>query len=114
MRQSSLDPYIKDESDRFDEKVDSKYLPKRDENDRKVSEVAKQIKQTLQNLLSERLVQTKLPYNKKRPIHNVYAIEIRSYIALVRVIHKDVSNLLQHIDGKYMKPIEIEKLWHQI
>ena len=26
----------------------------------------------------------------------------------------DVTNLMAHIDGKYMKPLEIEKLWSQI
>jgi len=65
-------------------------------------------------MLSERTVSVKLPFNAKRAVHNVFAIEIRQYIALVGAIGKDVRNLMAHIDGKYMKPLEIEKLWSQI
>jgi len=30
---------------------------------------------------------------------------------LVTAIQADVVNLMMHIDGKYMKPLEIERLW---
>jgi hypothetical protein len=29
-------------------------------------------------------------------------------------MRKSVEDLLQHIDGKHMKPLEIERLWNQI
>lgn len=32
-------------------------------------------------------------------------------MALVGAMESDVLNLIEHIDGKYMKPLEIEKLW---
>ena len=83
----------------------------RDEYDKKVSQTAIQLKNVLNNLLSERVVQTKLPYSHKRAVHNTFAIEIREYIALIGAMSQDVTNLLAHIDGKYMKPLEIEKLW---
>lgn len=56
----------------------------------------------------------KLPFNAKRAVHNVFAIEIGQYIALINAISKDVIHLMAHIDGKYMKPLEIERLWSQI
>lgn len=68
----------------------------------------------LVNLFSERVVNTKLPFNHKRAVHNIFNIEIRQYIALTEAMSADVSHLRTHIDGKYMKPLEIEKLWSQI
>ena len=65
----------------------------------------------LTNLFSERVVNTKLPYSHKRAVHNIFAIEIRQYTALTAAMADDVANLRTHIDGKYMKPLEIEKLW---
>ena len=41
LRHSSLDTDIKNDCDRFDEKIDSAELPLRDEYDRKVLAVAK-------------------------------------------------------------------------
>ena len=55
-----------------------------------------------------------LPFKHQRAIHNVFALEIRQFIRLIGAMQKDVSNLMAHIDGKYMKPLEIEKLWSQI
>ena len=49
----------------------------RDEYDRKVSSVAQQLKNILNNLLSERVVHMQLPFSHKRAVHNVFAIEIR-------------------------------------
>ena len=77
LRFSSLDTDIKEESDRFDEKIDGDLLPMRDEYDKKVSNAAISLKNVLGNLLSEREVSTRLPYSHKRAIHNVFAIEIR-------------------------------------
>ena len=65
-------------------------------------------------MLSERTVSLKLPFKKERAVHNVFAIEIRQYMGLLNAIQKDVVHLMAHIDGKYMKPLEIEKLWSQI
>ena len=101
-------------TDRFDERVDDGAFPLRDEYDRKVSACAQQMKNVLNHMLSERVVQTKLPFNQKHAINNVFAIEIRQYIGLINAIRKDVNNLMAHIDGKYMKPLEIERLWSQI
>ena len=114
LRQSSLASDIKHDSDRFDEKVDNSILPLRDENDKRVSAVAKQILVCISHTLHERHVITKLPYNHNRPVHNIYALEIRQFIGLLGIMRKSVENLLQHIDGKYMKPLEIERLWRQI
>lgn len=66
----------------------------------------------LKHLIHDRNVVVKFPYSHKRPVHNVYAIEIRRYIALVAVIQRSVEDLLEHIDGQYMRPLEIERLWH--
>lgn len=65
-------------------------------------------------MLNERTVELKLPFSHKRAVHNVFANEIRQYIMLLNVMSTDVSNLMHHIDGKYMKPLEIEYLWTQI
>ena len=112
LRHSSLDTDIKHDSDRFDERIDSDLLPMRDEYDRKVSQTAQKIRNVLSNLLSERVVAMKLPYSHKRSDFNVFATEVRQYIALIGAIQRDVTNLMAHIDGKYHKPLEIERLWH--
>lgn len=114
LKHSSLDTEIKHDSDRFDERIDAAELPLRDEYDRKVSAVAIQMKNVLNNMLSERVVKMKLPFSHKKAVHNVFAVEIRQYIALIGALQRDVTNLMAHIDGKYMKPLEIEKLWSQI
>ena len=57
LRHSSLDTDIKNDCDRFDERVDSTELPRRDEYDRKVSAVAKQLGNVLGSMLSARTVQ---------------------------------------------------------
>jgi len=56
LRHSSLDTDIKNDCDRFDEKVDGSELPMRDEYDRKISSVAYQLKGVLNNMLSARTV----------------------------------------------------------
>ena len=35
-------------------------------------------------------------------------------MALIGSMEADVVNLMAHIDGKYMKPLEIERLWSQV
>ena len=52
-----------------------------------------------------------LPFSHTMAVNNVFAIEIRQYITLIHAINTDVLNLMAHIDGKYMKPLEIERLW---
>ena len=111
LRHSSLDTDIKDDTDRFDERIDGSILPQRDEYDKKVSQATIQLTKVLENLFSERVVNTKLPYSHKRAVHNIFALEIRQYMVLTKAMSSDVSNLRTHIDGKYMKPLEIEKLW---
>ena len=68
----------------------------------------------LKGLIHERSVIVKFPYSNMRPLHNIYAIEIRRYIKLLAVIQRSVEDLIEHIDGQYMRPLEIERLWHQI
>lgn len=114
LRYSSLDRDIKNDTDRFDERVDKAELPQRDEYDKKVSETALTLRNVLSNILSERTVELKLPFSHKRAVHNVFATEIRQFIMLLNVMSRDVTNLMHHIDGKYMKPLEIEHLWTQI
>ena len=111
LRHSSLDSDIKHDTDRFDERIDADYLPLKDEYDRKVSATAQQMTNVLKNLLSERVVAMELPFSHTKAVNNVFALEIRQYIALINAIHSDVQNLMAHIDGKYMKPLEIERLW---
>ena len=65
----------------------------------------------LKNMLSERVVAMELPFSHTMAVNNVFAIEIRQYITLIQAINTDVQNLMAHIDGKYMKPLEIERLW---
>lgn len=77
LKHSSLDTEIKHDCDRFDERVDAAEFPLRDEYDRKVSAVAIQMKNVLNNMLSERVVKMKLPFSHKKAVHNVFAIEIR-------------------------------------
>ena len=77
LRKSSLDTDIKTDCDRFDEKIDQKELPMRDIYDRKVSKTARQLTKVLSNMLSERVVAMKLPYNHKNAIANVFALEVR-------------------------------------
>ena len=52
LRHSSLDTEIKNDCDRFDEKIDSAELPMRDKYDRKISKVAGKLKDVLGNMLS--------------------------------------------------------------
>ena len=94
-----MDENIKLDSDRFDEKIDSSILPQRDINDKRVSACATKIRDALKHLLHDRNVVVKFPYSHMRPVHNIYAIEIRRYIALIAVIQKSVEDLLEHIDG---------------
>ena len=56
LRHSSLDLDIKNDCDRFDERIDSEELPKRDEYDRKISSIAGQLRSVLSNILSTRVV----------------------------------------------------------
>ncbi len=77
LQYSSLDSNIKNDSDRFDERVDGDELPMRDEYDKKISQTAIQLKNILHNLLSERVVNMQLPFSHKRAVHNVFAMEIR-------------------------------------
>ena len=77
LKHSSLDTNIKNDTDRFDERVDGDELPLRDEYDRKVSASAIQLKNILSNLLSERVVNMQLPFKHQRAVHNVFALEIR-------------------------------------
>ena len=62
-------------------------------------------------MLSERVVAMELPFSHTKAVNNVFATEIRQYIALIDAMHSDVRNLMAHIDGKYSKPLEIERLW---
>jgi len=68
LRKSSMDPDIKHMTDRFDERVSSDAFPLRDEYDRKVSACAQQMKNVLSHMLSERVVQTKLPFSQKNAV----------------------------------------------
>jgi len=83
----------------------------RDEYDKKVSATARQLRKVLQNMISPRTVELKLPFSHVKAVNNVFAIECRQFMALVGAMESDVLNLIEHIDGKYMKPLEIEKLW---
>ena len=57
LRHSSLDTDIKNDCDRFDERIDSAELPMRDEYDRKISAIANRLKNVLNNMLSQRVVE---------------------------------------------------------
>jgi len=57
LRHSSLDTDIKNDCDRFDERIDGTELPMRDEYDRKISAIASQLKNVLNNMLSPRVVE---------------------------------------------------------
>lgn len=56
LRHSSLDSDIKHDTDRFDEKIDSDELPMRDDYDRKISAVAKQLHGVLGKMLNARTI----------------------------------------------------------
>lgn len=49
----------------------------RDEYDRKVSATARQLRKVLQNMLSHRTVELKLPFSHVKAVGNVFAIECR-------------------------------------
>ena len=99
LKHSSLDESIKLDSDRFDEKVDSTILPQRDINDKRVSACAARIRDVLKVQLHDRSVILKFPYSNMRPLHNIFAIEIRCYIKLLSIIQRSVEDLIEHIDG---------------
>ena len=66
-------------------------------------------------MFNERLVDKKLPQsNLKKPTHMVFNIEIKNLMCLIGAMIKSLEDLLQHIEGIYQKPIEIERLWHKI
>jgi len=44
----------------------------------------------------------------------VFNIEIKNLMCLIGAMIKSLEDLLQHIEGIYQKPIEIERLWHKI
>jgi len=53
LRQSSLDLSITEDTDRYDEKIETNLLPERDINDLKASEICKQLIQLMDNIFSD-------------------------------------------------------------
>lgn len=51
LNESSLDHHLKEDQDRYDERVDAKLLPKLDRSDKKVEQTAYEIKECLKGML---------------------------------------------------------------
>lgn len=115
IKHSSFAFDIKEDSDRFDERIDSSILVQRDQNDQLVTQEAKKILTILKNLFSDHQIDSKLPKsNLKKPILAVFNVEVKNLTRLINVMVKSVEDLLQHIQGVYQKPVEIERLWEKI
>lgn len=44
----------------------------------------------------------------------MFNVEVKNLTRLINIMVKSVEDLLQHIQGVYQKPVEIERLWEKI
>mmetsp|Transcript_9393 Transcript_9393/g.6752 ORF Transcript_9393/g.6752 Transcript_9393/m.6752 type:complete len:114 (+) Transcript_9393:518-859(+) len=112
--QSSLDSTIKEDCDRYDEQIDTHSLPLRDVNDTKVSDLGHQIIKNISSRLSVDLIDVYFPVKYMQPINNIFNKELKAFETLLKTIQKSVQNLIDNIEGKYPRPLEVEHIWSRI
>jgi len=65
-------------------------------------------------MFNEQVVNSKFPVRYRMPVQNSLNTECHYYINLIKEIMVSVDDLLDHIDGKTPRCIEVEHLWHKI
>ena len=67
------------DGDRFDEKVDSAILPRRDKNDKKVYRVALKVRDLIDTVFDKNMIEFNFPIRQATPVTNIFRKEIQNF-----------------------------------